>query len=218
MEKYGEIPPRFTKAWWEYFWEYYKWHVLGTLLAVILVFVWVYQCTHKPKYDLTMVYASHQMRSEAEQVKISTLAEEYIIDADGNGKNQVVFQPLIFSDGAGSEEFDNAIQTKLDLTFLDDYNFIYLMDEIEARLYMNRNDVAGMFDDVSTYLPNTTAKSLQGENGVTYAVSLADSKLLKDNKIDSNDLYLMIKVNGKDDEINKKSHDSAVRLAKALVN
>ena len=29
-EKYGEIPPRFTRAWWNYFWYYYKWRVVIT--------------------------------------------------------------------------------------------------------------------------------------------------------------------------------------------
>ena len=43
-EKYGEVPPKFTKKWWEYFWDYYKWHVIITVVAVLIASVTIVQC------------------------------------------------------------------------------------------------------------------------------------------------------------------------------
>ena len=34
-EKYGNIPDKFTKAWWEYYWEYYRWYVIVPLVIII---------------------------------------------------------------------------------------------------------------------------------------------------------------------------------------
>ena len=215
MEKYGEIPPRFTKAWWGYFWEYYRWYVLGTSLALFLLIMTVFQCAHRPKYDATIVYAGHMAYSDTEVQRLTELASEYIPDIDGNGKNSIFFQPLIFSDGAGNEEFDYAIQTKLDLTFVDSDAYIYLMDETEAALYMRRDTIDEMFEPVTSF--SDSGDTLAGEkDGVAYALSLKDSKLLRNREIYCDDLYIMVRVNDKTDEKNVISHENALLFAKAL--
>ena len=63
-EKYGEVPPKFTKKWWEYFWDYYKWHVIITVVAVLIASVTIVQCATRPKYDMNVVYAGHMNYSE----------------------------------------------------------------------------------------------------------------------------------------------------------
>ena len=65
-EKYGEVPPKFTKKWWEYFWDYYKWHVIITVVAVLIASVTIVQCATRPKYDMNVVYAGHMNYSEEE--------------------------------------------------------------------------------------------------------------------------------------------------------
>ena len=51
-EKYGEVPPKFTKKWWEYFWDYYKWHVIITVVAVLIASVTIVQCaTSEIRYE-----------------------------------------------------------------------------------------------------------------------------------------------------------------------
>lgn len=219
MEKYGEIPPRFTKAWWEYFWEYYKWYVLGGAFVALLAAVGLFQCTHRVKYDMTIVYAGHNTYSEEQQAKICELASGYVPDIDGNEKVNIYFQPLVFSDSAGNEEYDYAIQTKLDLTFVDDYAYIYLMDEIETALYMQRDTITDIFEPVESYAAESGAQTLAGEaDGVPYAISLSDSVLLRENGIDCEDLYLMVCKNvNPDDDKNIKSHDGAMAFAEALV-
>lgn len=220
MEKYGEIPPCFTKAWFGYVWEYYKWHILGTAFAIVLVAVWVFQCTHRVRYDMTIVYAGHMTYTEEQQAQICEKAAEYVPDIDGNDKVNIYFQPLVFSDKAGNEEYDYAVQTKLDLTFVDDYAYIYLMDEIETALYMQRDLVADIFEPVSAFAEGIDAETFAGESdGVPYAISLSDSGWLKENGIDSDNLYLMVRKNtNPDDEKNTKAHDGAIKFAQALLS
>ena len=218
MEKYGEIPPRFTGAWFGYVWEYYKWHILGTLFVILFIATWAYQCTHREKYDMTIVYAGHMTYTEEQQAKICDLASEYVPDVDGNGKVNIYFQPLVFSDKAGNEEYDYAVQTKLDLTFVDDYSYIYLMDEIETALYMQRDSIADIFEPVSAFAEGTSWNTLSGEaDGIAHALSIESSALLTQNGIESGDLYLMVCQNvNPDDEKNIKSHEGAIEFAKAL--
>lgn len=216
MEKYGEIPPRFTRAWWSYFWLYYKWYVLGGAFALFMVCMLIFQCTHRVKYDMTIVYAGHKTYTEEQQQKICDLAKEYVPDVNGDGKVNIYFQPLVFSDKGGNEEYDYAIQTKLDLTFVDEYAYIYLMDEIETALYMQRDTITDIFDRADTFREN--GEYMTGDaDGVPYAASLKGSAWLAANNIPDDDLYLMVRNNTyTDDEKNQNAHDGAFEFAKAI--
>ncbi len=216
-EKYGEIPPKFTKKWWEYFWYYYKWHVIVTAAALVIAAVTIVQCASREKYDMNVVYAGHMHYSEEETERIEDVFSEYVTDIDNNGERSVFFQTLMFSDGAGSEEYDYAMQTKLDFTFTDDYTYVYLMDEIEAKLYINRDSVSDTFENVSVYAPDTEAEVLTAADGTAYAVNLRDSSLLKDNGIYCDDLYLLIRYNNNKNEESMQSHNDALNIAKELV-
>lgn len=216
-EKYGEIPPKFTKQWWEYFWEYYKWHVIITAVAVIIAAVTIVQCATREKYDMTVVYAGHMNYSEGETERLKSLMEECISDIDGDGKQSVDFQPLVFSDGAGSEEYDYAMQTKLDMTFTDDFTYVYLMDEVEAKLYIQRKSVSEGFETTDVFAEGTDAEILRAEDGTGYAVNLKNSSVLRENNIYCDDLYLFIRVNSQNDEKSVQSHSDALNIAKKLI-
>lgn len=216
-EKYGEVPPRFTKEWREYFWYYYKWHTIITVIAVIIAAVTIVQCVNRPKYDMSMIYAGHMNYSEEETEKLREIISEYITDIDGNGENSIYFQTLMFSDSAGNEEYDYAIQSKLDLTFMDDCTFIYFMDEIEAMLYIQRDSIDETFENTDIYAENTGTEILRAEDGTGYAVSLKDSDILKENNIYCDDLYLLIRTNFDNDEKNIQSHEDALNIAKMLI-
>ena len=52
MEKYGTIPPKFTKEWWEYFWDYYKVHTICTVAAIVIIVSTIVQCANSPEYEV----------------------------------------------------------------------------------------------------------------------------------------------------------------------
>ena len=83
------------KKWWEYFWDYYKWHVIITVVAVLIASVTIVQCATRPKYDMNVVYAGHMNYSEEEINNLKEIISEHISDIDGNGENSVLLSTLI---------------------------------------------------------------------------------------------------------------------------
>ena len=218
MEKYGEVPPRFTKKWWGHIWEYYKWHFIITALAILIAVVTIVQCTHRTEYDLVMIYAGHKDLPNMTQNRLYELATERVDDVDGNGEVVVDLKTLVFTDIDGNEDYDFAIQTKLDLSFLDDYTYIYLMDEAQARIYTGRKDTTDAFEEVGAFYNGTDKEILYTtDENKSFAVSLKDSALLKEKGIDADDLYMMVRRDNGASEKNTKSHESAIELAKELV-
>lgn len=216
-EKYGEIPQRFTKAWWEYCAYYYKWHVIITLAAIVIAAVTIVQCATRTRYDMTVVYAGHKSYSEEEVARFQELASQYVTDIDENGECNVMLMPLMFVDNPGSEEYDYAIQTKLDMSFTDKYTYVYLMDRAEAELYLNRENIADTFEDFTFYAPDASGEVLFAPDGVGYAVSLTDSAPLKNNDIYCEDLFVLVAKNNRDDAKSMLAHDDAIITARKLI-
>ncbi len=216
-EKYGEMPKRFTKAWWSHFWYYYKWRVIIIAAAAAIAAVTIMQCATRTKYDMYITYAGHLLYSDSMSAAMEDLTKEYISDIDGNGKKNVLFQQMTFYDTAGNEEMDSAMQMKLDFTFTKDCSFIYLMDKAEAELYLNRESTSRLFEPCDAWADGTSAEILTSEDGTGYAVNLKDSRLLNENNINCEDLYIFVRQNSKNDNENTQSHEDAIKLAKELI-
>ena len=216
-EKYGEIPPRFTRAWWNYFWYYYKWRVVITAVAVLIAVVTIVQCVNRPRYDMTVIYAGHMNYSEKETERLTELLNGYITDIDGNGKPSVDFQRMMFSGAVGNEEYDYAMQTKVDMSFTEKAAAVYLMDKEEAELYLNRDSVADAFTDTSIYAADTDAEVLKSEDGVGYAVDLSGSAVLDENEIYNDDLYLLVRRYDGDGDETAEIYKDALNIAKELI-
>lgn len=216
-EKYGEVPPKFTKKWWEYFWDYYKWHVIITAAAVLIASVTIVQCATRPKYDMNVVYAGHMNYSEEEINKLKNIISERISDIDKNGEKSVLLSTLVFADSAGSEEYDYAIQTKLDLTFTDDCSFIYLMDKANVDAQMQKEVIGQIYDSTDSFIDSSSDNVIKANDDKGYAVNLKDSQLLKENGIYCDDLYILIRHNYKNDEKNTQAHEDSLNVAEALI-
>ena len=137
-------------------------------------------------------------------------------DIDGNGENSALLSTLVFADNAGSEEYDYAIQTKLDLTFTDDCSFIYLMDKANVDAQMQKEVVDQIYDCTDSFIDSSSDKVVKAAGG-KICIDLKDSRLLKDNGIYCDDLYILIRRNYKDDEKNTQAHDDSIAVAEALV-
>lgn len=217
-EKYGTIPPKWTKEWWEYFWYYYKWHTIITAFAVLFVAVTVVQCATKPQYDITMTYAGHKLYSDGEMSRMAEGLEQYIDDIDGDGKQSIFFQQLNFMDEPGSEEYDYASQSKLDIEFGNKRSFIFFYDKSELELMLERESALELYVPVSEWAEEMPDESLiYSKDGVAYAVSLENSVFLNENEIYCEDLYIMLRQNYYDDEENALAEENSARIANVLI-
>ena len=104
MEKYGTIPPRFSRAWWSYFWEYYKWHTIISAAIILLVGVTVYQSVTSPKYDLTITNAGGVQLADDMSDRLCADLGGIIADSDANGETNVFLQQLAIGSAESRSE------------------------------------------------------------------------------------------------------------------
>ncbi len=221
-EKYGNMPEKFTKAWWEYYWEYYRWYVIIPLILAIAVGVTIYAKLSAPKYDLSLTYAANNIISpENEDVlteKLSNLCE----DVDKNGESSLFLSTLLIQSNPKQAdiEYISAASTKLQLAFAEDEKYIFIMDKEVAQLY------TGEFPEDCPYAPvESWAKNLPEDaefltvHGINYGVSLSGNKLLEDCGIDLSDHYVIIRYYPRKDQLKKQlaGYEAAIDLANKII-
>ena len=216
-EVYGVKPKMFTREWWPYFWMYYKWHVIGILFVIFAVIFTAAQCASRPKIDLAITYAGHHTFTDEQAAMFSSDMGEVIEDIDKDGHRNVDFQRYVFSDRPGTEEYDNATQTKLNMEFYNERSYIFLPDEqLLAFLTNNKyyDDVYARVEDWAEVMPDE--EHLVRVGGNAYAVSLKDSEYLKSAGMNS-DMYIMVKRDTKDEELEKAAYKQSVKMANKLI-
>lgn len=223
MEKYGTVPPRFTKAWWEYFWEYYKWHTLASVFAAVLIAVTAVQCATQTKYDLSVTYAGSNTFPDETEDGIRNALSEVIADCDGNGERNVFFQQLtVGGDMQNSDpQYAMAMSTKLMLEFSAGESYIFILSKEQLDTYLNREDCADLFLPVSKWADSEPdSGSLALAKGVAYAVNLKNSALLNSFGQISEDCYLLVRApraSEKDDKRLAVQYESSVSAANYLI-
>lgn len=217
-EKYGTVPPKWTRAWWEYFWDYYKLHVIITVFAVIFIAVTVVQCATKEKYDLTITNTGHIIYTEEELEHMEEVYSGLIDDVDGNGEKSVFVQQINFMNKSGSEEYDYASQTKLDVEFSNECSFLFTFDSSELDNALNRNGASDLYMPVGEWAEIMPSEDkLVSLDGVPYAVKLDGSAFMTENDLYCTDMYLIVRKNYRNDEKNNLAHQNSVKIANTLI-
>lgn len=223
MEKYGEIPKRFTKKWWEYFWDYYKIHTIAAVVAVAAIASTISQCANKIDYDLSLVTVGLPMLAvDKEEVLCAELAE-LVDDIDGkDGTNAFITQIPIGVEGQDPEYEVTLMQNfMIELGFGEGY--IYFFSAECADSYLNRDDVADSFMPVSEW--GVAGLDAEGRRillymGEPFALSMEGNALLEEAGIDTSDCYMMLRYpryNEKDDEQALKKFENAKKAAQAIL-
>lgn len=218
-EKYGTVPPKFSREWWGYFWDYYKWHVIITVFALICVIVTVAQCASREKYDMHIIYAGNMAFTEEDDLKMEETVLPFVADADGNGEAALNFLPMTISGASGQEQYEYALLTKLDLSLQDDATFIYLFDKSILNNMINRKYVENIFVPVSDWGAEIAdgMDIIKNEAGTAYAVDLTNSSFLNEKGVYCKDVYAVLRQNLKTDELNTKAYQSAVEILREFV-
>ncbi len=215
-EKYGTVPPKFTKAWWGYFWDYYKIHTIVIAFLIIAVVTTAVQCATKEKFDLTMTYAGKLSYDTEATEKVEALCEPFIEDVDANGEKNIFFQVMTISGEKGFEEYDYALTTKLQLEYQLENSFIFMYDQKQLEPMMKLDYVDEMYVPVSEWAGDVDeSKIIKAPNGIGYAVDISDSKLFNDNGIYCEGTYLALKMNFKPEQA--PAFESSKSIAKEII-
>ena len=222
LEKYGTIPPRFTKAWWEHYLYYYKFHII---VAAFLIFMFgsiIYSNVTRIHYDMQVSYLGLFGINPDHEAALSAYFEAEIDDVTENGKKEIgyiyySFDNVMEDDVVSEEEY--AYQMKLVAELQGGDSDLYFMtgtnaDELAGfgENFMNVYEFAG--EDC----PADRIKS--DMNGHPFAVSVSGNEKLGEMGIDTSELYICVRQlyeGNKKDEIKVKTHENSLKAAKLLI-
>lgn len=217
-EKYGEIPKKFTKDWWEYIWDYYKVHIL-VIVAIMLLIIFGYnQQRNMEKYDFNVNFIDNSYMLETEFDLLKNTINELIDDTDQNGVKSTLIQEFPISDATEDAQFTQAILSKLQLQFVTQDTMLYIFDKDTSKYIFNSQDYQEAFMPVDEWLKtDVTNDLLYTYNGVSRAVSLKNSSLLKNSSILDKDLYIAVRSFTTDDEKILNTINLSKKVANALM-
>ena len=192
-EKYGTIPKRFTKKWWEYFWDYYKIHVIVIVCIILAIGITIKQIMDRPKYDFEITYSAENGLTDDNLKKINQVIKPMIDDYDSNGKVEINIDQHIFSNDDSDGEMQAAKIAKLQLEMVDCDSVIYIFDKDKAKFLIDLDESEGAFSPVYDWVEgDIDDEKIYKYYGRFYAMSLKDSKMLKDAGVDCENLYISL--------------------------
>lgn len=215
-EKYGEVPPRFTKKWWEYFWDYYKWHTVTVICIIAAIVLTVVQIKNREEYDLNILVGTYSHMTTESVESLTNELEEKINDVDANGESNIMLLYNGFSDSVEQTEYDSVMKARFSLYLQEDKSFIFIVDEQSSQLLLDIDYCDEMYVPSSELVSNTDG-GLKGADGVVYGIPLKNSTLLKKHKINGENLYLILRENFKDNTLNTKAFDESLKLVEELI-
>jgi hypothetical protein len=218
-ERYGVQPKRFTKEWWPHYWMYYKWHTIASVFAAIIIVSSIVECATNEKYDINVTYTGSAYFPEEHIDMLETEMEKYIEDIDGNGEKNVFMQSLVISNTKETAEMDYAMMTKHDMELTAKTSYLFLYDKAKAQQMLSRDDSADVYVPVDKWYEGDieSVECMKNAGGVSGAVSLKSSTVLKELGIYASDLYIAVKVDYFQEEINVLAQSNAIKVANELL-
>ncbi len=218
-ERYGKVPKKFTKAWWEYFWDYYKVQTIIVLAIIAAIGITVYQKTTATKYDFNITYTGDLYFSEEDTENIQSQLTDIVPDMDNNNKTDIFFQQLVFSENNEiNAEFNSAMISKLQLEFVTEDTMLFIFEEDKAHYLFDYDIMEGAFEPVETWAEKEFDDSmLYNKDGIAYAVKLSESGIFKELSVPSDSLYVAVRsYHGKDEKVTMRA-ENAKKVANELI-
>lgn len=218
-EKYGTIPKKFTKDWWEYFWTYYKWYVLIPVFIILAIVFTVAQKNSMEKFDLTLTYAGSNFFSEEVSAKIEENLSSLSPDLDGDGESKLSFMQYNFTGETENIEYEQALNNKLFLSIAEEQNFILIMDKEYAQRFAGDESDSSVFAPLDNWLDSDyEGKETFSANGINYGIALSEIPLFKELGADYEDHYLFIRFYPRKDQLEDfiDGYEASVKIANEI--
>lgn len=221
-EKYGTVPPRFSKEWWEYFWTYYKGYVIAIVFVLILTVVTIVQKVTSPRYDLTLMYAGPLAFSDECVETITDELSPLCEDVDGNGEKALRFSELNIS--PADIEYSSVMEQKLYLTIAVEDVYLYILEAEASLPYLGETPEDSGFLEVTKWCKKDIPKDkLFSHNGYDYGINLSEcelfSRISKEFNADFSNTYLFVRYAPREDQKEQvEGYAAARKLATELVS
>lgn len=120
----------------EHIWFYYsKFIIIGGISAIILS-VSLYQCTHRPKYDLEIMYLTKDAVTGENLVAMEEYFSQFVDDKNDDGVRNVSIA-LMSVDGEKSPEQAYVLYTKIMAELSGGTTMAYLVDDEYVQIFYN---------------------------------------------------------------------------------
>lgn len=217
MEKYGTVPPRFTKDWWGHYWHYYKLHIIFGLIMLIAVIYLVVGLVNKVEYDLNIEIVTEDGlltpdTTEMFKEKTKSLAN----DVTGDNEIQIEYQ---------NELYSSAIEKNMNYIQQNNALITRIMAEVELaekQIYIVNRTTADYLVDFECMLPvkswseDALDKSIYKEVFFSLEGNAEFSKM----GFDTSNLYIGVielRDKVKDDEALRAKQENAKYVAGELI-
>ena len=220
-EKYGTIPKKFTREWWEYFWMYYKTYVIVAVLVIITGTVTAHQILTAPKYDITVTYAGFGSFTEKMSDEVVSTLSPMCKDVDGNGEKSLNFTQINLN--TDDEAYNASMSSKLFLSLSEEDVYIYIMDAKTADMYIPAASESNFVPVSDWYKGDISEKGKYEKDGLAFGVELTDCAAFKEiarkTNADFAGNYLFVRYYPREDQIEEQleGYNAAKELAAKIV-
>ena len=220
-EKYGTVPPKFTSAWWEYFWMYYKTYVIIAVFVIITAAVTIYQIATAPKYDLTITYAGNSAFTEEMHDEVISTLSPMCKDVDGNKKKSINFTQINLKTEDAS--YNASMHSKLMLSLSEQDVYIYILQSKVADTYIPTKDESNFIPVSDWFQGDISQMEKYEKDGVAFGIELTDckafQKIAEKTGADFSGNYLFVRYYPRHDQVKKQQngHIAAMELAEKIV-
>lgn len=110
------------------FWYYARFSIIMLIIVAIILAVGITQCANRTKYDMTIVlYMKHSISSTMVE-NLSTVAERYAQDVNGDGEVNVLILDCAVTDEEKKTDTGMSKATRLQASFSNEEAIVYIMD------------------------------------------------------------------------------------------
>ena len=204
-------PKAFTREWFSYVWDYYKYHILISVALIVILVISTVQIITSVKYDTNINFIAESVIATEKAEEIAALCAKNSDDLNNNGRVDISFTQLNFTpQNRQNGEMLAALYSKRDAVFSSNDELVFIVDEIMRDETLEMKSTKNMFYEVSEWTKEDSLKK------GSYAVSLAESNVLKNLNIDSSNLYVMIAKYDHEDGF-KPQEKNAIKIANFLL-
>lgn len=195
----------------ENYWYYYKYHTFAAIFIIAVILITVFDIASKVKPDINISAIGSFYISEQSTLKIKDELSKKINDINNDNKKEIIIQNIYINSLEKPNEQSMALMQKVQLELSVSDTKLFIMDKAFADIYANENYMQKL-------------NSLADEAGVKYGGDIyklpVSEKFLKENNINSSDLYLCLKLIPQKEqkkEIVKKEFQNAYLIIKEMI-
>ena len=194
----------------DHFWYYYKFHVIGGVVAVILLFSLIKDIVNQEKPDIAIANIGVRVMQEESMANFKKKMDQIIIDADNNGKKHTQILPILYYDKMDPQQLQ-ATSQKIQLTLIGGEAQLFIVDKSTFKDIANLgafqplDELAAKYGINANQNPDIKLKPKEGNEEHIYGLPLSDNELLKEIGYDSKEVFAAIKVVNNDEQKKKNT-------------